>query len=64
MNDYLFGKGYDIIESDLGERILQWMKLHPSHSRDARYPYQAAGGGRDDGARVRYGKKAIPTRPI
>ena len=31
MNDYLFGKGYDIIESDLGERILQWMKLHPSH---------------------------------
>lgn len=25
------GKGYDIIESDLGERILQWMHLHPSH---------------------------------
>ena len=31
MNEYLFGKGYDIIESDLGERILQWMHLHPSH---------------------------------
>lgn len=31
MNDFLFGNGYDIIESDLGERILQWMKLHPSH---------------------------------
>ena len=31
MNNYLFGKGYDIIESDLGERILQWMHLLPSH---------------------------------
>lgn len=31
MNNYLFGKGFDIIESDLGERILQWMHLHPSH---------------------------------
>ena len=31
MNDYLFEKGYDVIESDLGERILQWMHLKPSH---------------------------------
>lgn len=31
MNEYLFEKGYDIVESDLGERILQWMKLKPSH---------------------------------
>lgn len=31
MNPYLMEKGYDIIESDLGERILQWMHTHPSH---------------------------------
>ena len=31
MNAYLMEKGYDIIESDLGERILQWMHKHPSH---------------------------------
>ena len=31
MNDYLFGKGYDIIESDLGERIMQLLGLPPSH---------------------------------
>lgn len=31
MREYLEGLGYDVIESDLGERILQWMKLKPSH---------------------------------
>lgn len=31
MNEYLQEKGFDIIESDLGERILQLMHLTPSH---------------------------------
>ena len=31
LNPYLIEKGYDVIESDLGERILQLMHLHPSH---------------------------------
>ena len=31
MNDYLKQRGIDVIESDLGERILQLMNLPPSH---------------------------------
>ena len=31
MNAYLMSKGIDVIESDLGERILQLMHLPPSH---------------------------------
>lgn len=31
MNEYLQEEGYEIIESDLGERILQLMHLAPSH---------------------------------
>ena len=31
MNDYLKQRGIDVIESDLGERILQLMHLPPSH---------------------------------
>ena len=31
LNNYLFSKGIDVIESDLGERILQLMHAHPSH---------------------------------
>lgn len=31
MNAYLQSQGYDVVESDLGERILQLMHLAPSH---------------------------------
>ena len=31
MNPFLFSKGIDVVESDLGERILQLMDLKPSH---------------------------------
>ena len=31
MNPFLFSKGIDVVESDLGERILQLMNLKPSH---------------------------------
>ena len=31
LNNYLFSKGIDVVESDLGERILQLMHAHPSH---------------------------------
>lgn len=31
MNTYLQSQGYDVVESDLGERILQLMHLAPSH---------------------------------
>ncbi|MDR1406135.1 MAG: lactate utilization protein [Prevotellaceae bacterium] len=31
LNDYLMAKGIDVVESDLGERILQLMGEHPSH---------------------------------
>lgn len=31
LNDYLIAKGIDVVESDLGERILQLMDAHPSH---------------------------------
>ena len=31
MNPFLFSKGIDVVESDLGERILQLMDLNPSH---------------------------------
>lgn len=31
LNDYLFARGIDVIETDLGERILQLMDAHPSH---------------------------------
>ena len=31
MNSYLINKGIDVVESDLGERILQLMHLPPSH---------------------------------
>ena len=63
MNDYLFGKGYDIIESDLGERILQWMKLHPSHivMPAIHIKRQEVGEMME---RVLGTEKATPTRPI
>ena len=63
MNDYLFGKGYDIIESDLGERILQWMKLHPSHivMPAIHIKRQEVGEMME---RVLGTEKGIPTRPI
>ena len=31
LNPYLIEKGYEVIESDLGERILQLLNAHPSH---------------------------------
>lgn len=31
LNDYLIGQGIDVVESDLGERILQLMHKKPSH---------------------------------
>ena len=31
MNEFLMSKGIDVVESDLGERILQLMHLAPSH---------------------------------
>ena len=31
MNEFLMSKGIDVVESDLGERILQLMHLKPSH---------------------------------
>jgi L-lactate dehydrogenase complex protein LldF len=31
LNNYLAGQGIDVVESDLGERILQLMGEHPSH---------------------------------
>jgi L-lactate dehydrogenase complex protein LldF len=31
MNDYLLERGIDVVETDLGERILQLMKVAPSH---------------------------------
>lgn len=31
MNDYLIERGIDVVETDLGERILQLMHLRPSH---------------------------------
>jgi L-lactate dehydrogenase complex protein LldF len=31
LNDYLFAHGIDVVETDLGERILQLMKIPPSH---------------------------------
>jgi L-lactate dehydrogenase complex protein LldF len=31
LNPYLIGKGIEVVESDLGERILQLMGEHPSH---------------------------------
>lgn len=31
MNDYLIERGLDVVETDLGERILQLMHLRPSH---------------------------------
>ena len=31
MNDYLIKRGIDVVETDLGERILQLMNLKPSH---------------------------------
>lgn len=31
LNDYLMARGIDVVESDLGERILQLMGAHPSH---------------------------------
>src|SRR5574344_1350496 len=31
LNDFLFSKGIDVVETDLGERILQLMKIAPSH---------------------------------
>ena len=31
LNDFLFSKGIDVVETDLGERILQLMNIKPSH---------------------------------
>lgn len=31
LNDYLIARGIEVIETDLGERILQLMEAHPSH---------------------------------
>ena len=31
MNKYLIAKGIDVVETDLGERILQLMNLKPAH---------------------------------
>lgn len=31
LNPFLIEKGIDVVESDLGERILQLMNLAPSH---------------------------------
>jgi L-lactate dehydrogenase complex protein LldF len=31
LNDYLISKGIDVVETDLGERILQLMKIPPAH---------------------------------
>lgn len=31
MNDFLMSKGIDVVETDLGERILQLMHLKPAH---------------------------------
>lgn len=31
LNDYLIERGIEVVESDLGERILQLMEAHPSH---------------------------------
>ncbi len=31
LNSYLIERGIDVVESDLGERILQLMGIHPSH---------------------------------
>ena len=31
LNPYLIEKGYEVIESDLGERILQLLNVRPSH---------------------------------
>lgn len=31
LNDFLLSKGIDVVETDLGERILQLMKIKPSH---------------------------------
>src|SRR5574344_1551019 len=31
LNDFLFSKGIDVVETDLGERILQLMNIPPSH---------------------------------
>ncbi|MDO4790504.1 MAG: LUD domain-containing protein [Porphyromonas sp.] len=31
LNPYLISKGIDVVETDLGERILQLMSAHPSH---------------------------------
>ena len=50
MNEFLMSKGIDVVESDLGERILQLMHLAPEPYRDAGDPYQTGADQRDDGA--------------
>ena len=50
MNEFLMSKGIDVVESDLGERILQLMHLRTEPYRDAGDPYQTGADQRDDGA--------------
>ena len=43
MNEFLMSKGIDVVESDLGERILQLMHLAPSHIVGANFAVASTG---------------------